>query len=221
MNPPSSGPTAAAMAAAAPTSAYRPAVAPRPSKCAVDELTANRRQQQRCAEPAHDRPEDDDRGQALRQSHGKGADRVVRAGPAHTRALRPIRSPTLLPIRMNAADTSASSAIADLNPADGRMQIVDDRCDGDVHHRRVDDQGRTSPSPSRMASLRSPLARAGALVPDSPVIAGSPSRQSLTGCNTPHRRFFAGDFSDCRDRRRRPDRPFARALETGGYETIR
>jgi hypothetical protein len=37
---------------------------------------------------------------------------------------------------------------------------------------------------SRMASLRSPLARAGALVPDSLVIAGSPSRQSLTGCNT-------------------------------------
>ena len=27
--------------------------------------------------------------------------------------MRPIRSPTLLPIRMNAADTSASSAIAD------------------------------------------------------------------------------------------------------------
>jgi hypothetical protein len=31
---------------------------------------------------------------------------------------------------------------------------------------------------SKMASLRSPLASAGALAPDSPVIAGSPSRQS-------------------------------------------
>ena len=30
--------------------------------------------------------------------------------------LRPIRSPTLLPIRMNAADTSASSAMADCTP---------------------------------------------------------------------------------------------------------
>ena len=30
--------------------------------------------------------------------------------------MRPIRSPTLLPIRMNAADTSASSAIADWTP---------------------------------------------------------------------------------------------------------
>ena len=30
--------------------------------------------------------------------------------------MRPIRSPTLLPIRMNAADTSASSEIADWTP---------------------------------------------------------------------------------------------------------
>ena len=30
--------------------------------------------------------------------------------------MRPIRSPTLLQIRMNAADTSASSAIADWTP---------------------------------------------------------------------------------------------------------
>ncbi len=30
--------------------------------------------------------------------------------------MRPIRSPTLLPIRMNAADTSASSAIAPCTP---------------------------------------------------------------------------------------------------------
>ena len=30
--------------------------------------------------------------------------------------MRPIRSPTLLPIRMNAAETSASSAIADWTP---------------------------------------------------------------------------------------------------------
>jgi hypothetical protein len=33
--------------------------------------------------------------------------------PSTYARLRPIRSPTLLPIRMNAADTSASSAIAD------------------------------------------------------------------------------------------------------------
>ena len=32
------------------------------------------------------------------------------------RSLRPIRSATLLPMRMNAADTSASSAIADWTP---------------------------------------------------------------------------------------------------------
>src|SRR5262249_62216966 len=36
--------------------------------------------------------------------------------PSRYARLRPIRSPSLLPIRMNAADTSASSAIADWTP---------------------------------------------------------------------------------------------------------
>jgi hypothetical protein len=36
--------------------------------------------------------------------------------PSTYARLRPIRSPTLLPIRMNAADTSASSAIAHWTP---------------------------------------------------------------------------------------------------------
>ena len=36
--------------------------------------------------------------------------------PSTYARLRPMRSPTLLPMRMNAADTSASSAIADCTP---------------------------------------------------------------------------------------------------------
>jgi hypothetical protein len=35
------------------------------------------RQQQRCADPTHDRPEHDDRGQALRQGHRHGPDGIA------------------------------------------------------------------------------------------------------------------------------------------------
>ena len=41
---------------------------------------------------------------------------------------------------MNAAETSASSAIADCTPLDRRVEIVDHRGDRHVHQRRVDDQ---------------------------------------------------------------------------------
>ncbi len=84
MKPPSSGPTAAAIAAAAPTSAYA-------LRCigalevAVDERL-HRRQQQRRAEPADDRPADDDRQQALRERHRERADRVAEQAE-HVRAL--------------------------------------------------------------------------------------------------------------------------------------
>ena len=51
-----------------------------------------------------------------------------------------MRSPTLLLIRMNAAETSASSAIADWTPLDRRAEILDHGRDRHVHHRRVDHQ---------------------------------------------------------------------------------
>lgn len=97
------------------------------------------RQQQRCAEPAHDRPEDDDRGQALRQSHGKGADRVAEQAQ-HVRALAPDQIAHLAADQDERRRHQRLKRDRGLNPADGRMQIVDDRCDGDVHHRCVDDQ---------------------------------------------------------------------------------
>ena len=54
--------------------------------------------------------------------------------------LRPMRSPTLLPIRMNAAETSASSAIADWMLLTVVPRSCDDRGDRHVHDRRVDDE---------------------------------------------------------------------------------
>ena len=75
MNPPSSGPIAAAIAAAAPTSRVhlplRGAL-----EVAVDE-GLHRGEQQRRAQAAQDRPEDDDRRQALGERHREAADRVA------------------------------------------------------------------------------------------------------------------------------------------------
>jgi len=63
-----------------------------------------------------------------------------RAARGRTRACGPIRSPTLLPIRMNAAETSASSAIADLHAARRRVEVAHDGGDRHVHQRGVDDE---------------------------------------------------------------------------------
>ena len=82
---------------------------------AVDERL-HRGQQQRGAEAADDRPEDDDRRTGSGRAPSRARRRRSRAGPMTYASLRPIRSPILLPIRMNAAETSASSAIADWTP---------------------------------------------------------------------------------------------------------
>ena len=52
----------------------------RPFEVPVDERL-HRGQQQRRAEPADDRPEDDDGGEALGDGHRQGADRVGAADP--------------------------------------------------------------------------------------------------------------------------------------------
>ena len=78
---------------------------------------------------------------------------------------------------MNAADTSASSAIADWTP----LTVVCRSCTTDAMDTFITDVSTTRTNmaiASKMASLRSPLAIAGALAPDSAVIAGSPSRQA-------------------------------------------
>ena len=74
MNPPTSGPTAAAIAAAAPTSAYAffcaaPSKLPWMSDCIAGSKSD-------APSPPIDRPEDDDRGEALGERHRQRPDRV-------------------------------------------------------------------------------------------------------------------------------------------------
>ena len=72
MKPPSSGPTAAAIAAAADECVHpllRPWKLPWIKDCIGE--------QQRCTETAQNGPEDDDRPQVLRQRHRDGADGVA------------------------------------------------------------------------------------------------------------------------------------------------
>ena len=52
--------------------------------------------------------------------------------------MRPIRSPTLLPIKMNAAETNASRAIAACTQLTVVSEIVDHSRDRHIHQRRVD-----------------------------------------------------------------------------------
>ena len=54
--------------------------------------------------------------------------------------LRPIRSPILLPIRMNAAETERLERDRRLHAARRRVEVVHDRRDRHVHQRRVDDE---------------------------------------------------------------------------------
>ena len=68
----------------------------------------------RAASP-DDGPEDDDREETLGECHGGRADGVSDQAE-DIGALAADEIPTLLPMRMNAADTSASSAIADWTP---------------------------------------------------------------------------------------------------------
>src|SRR5207237_5073386 len=81
---------------------------------AVDQRL-HRREVERGAETADDGPEDDDRGQALREDHRARADQK-NSRPVTKARLRPKRSPSLLLIRMKAADTSDSIATADCTP---------------------------------------------------------------------------------------------------------
>src|SRR5215467_7417087 len=77
--------------------------------------------------------------------------------------LRPIRSATLLPIRMNAADTSASSAIADCTP----LAVVPRSCTTAAIDTFMNDVSTTSTNiaiASRIASFLFPDAGASASI---------------------------------------------------------
>ena len=137
MKPPSSGPTAAAIAAAAPDQRVGPLLRGA-LEVAVDQRL-HRGQQQRRAEPADDRPEDDDRGQALRERHRQRSDRVAEQ-PEHVGALAPDQVADLAADQDERGRDERLERDRRLHAARRRVQIVIDRRDRDVHQRRVDDE---------------------------------------------------------------------------------
>ena len=105
---------------------------------AVDQRL-HRRQQQRRAEPADDRPEHDDRRQALSERHRQGAQRVAEQtedeGP-----LAPDEVADLAPDQDERRRHERLERDRALHAADGRVEVLDDARDRHVHQRRVDDE---------------------------------------------------------------------------------
>ena len=99
----------------------------------------HRGQQQRGAEPTDDRPEDDDRGQALGERHRQGADGVAEQ-TQHVGALAPDEIADLAADQDERGRHQRLERDRRLDAADGRVEILDDRRDRDVHQRRVDDE---------------------------------------------------------------------------------
>ena len=90
-------------------------------------------------EPADDRPEDDDRGQALRQRHRQGADRVGQ----QTEDVRPLAPDQIADLAADQDERSRDQRLERdrrLHTAHRRVEILDDRRDRHVHQRRVDDE---------------------------------------------------------------------------------
>ena len=136
-NPPSSGPIAAAIAAAAPTSAYAcfwaaPVKLPWISDCIAGSSSE-------APEPADDRPEDDDGGEALGQRHGQRADGVGHQ-PEH---VGPLAADQVADLAVDQDERGRDQRLerdGGLHPAGRGVQVPDDRGDRHVHQRRVDHQ---------------------------------------------------------------------------------
>ena len=99
----------------------------------------HRGQQQRRPEPADDRPEDDDRGQALGERHRQGSDRVGEQ-PEHVGPLAPDQIADLAADQDERSRHQRLQRDRGLNAAHGRVEILDHGRDRDVHQRRVDDE---------------------------------------------------------------------------------
>ena len=105
---------------------------------AVDQRL-HRGQQQRRAEPADDRPEDDDRGQALGEGHRQRADRVAE----QAQHVRPLAADQVADLAADQDERGRHERLERdrrLHAADRRVQIVNHRRDRHVHQRRVDDE---------------------------------------------------------------------------------
>ena len=99
----------------------------------------HRRQQQRRPEPADDRPEDDDRGQALRQGHGQGPDGVGEQAE-HVGPLAPDQVAHLAVDQDERGGDQGLEGDRRLDPAGRGVEVLDDGGDRHVHQRGVDHQ---------------------------------------------------------------------------------
>ena len=110
----------------------------RPLEVPVDQRL-HRRQQQRRAEAADDRPEDDDRQEALGQRHRERADRV----PEQADDVRALAAEEVADLAADQDERRGDQRLEGdrgLDAARGRVEVVHDRRDRDVHQRRVDDE---------------------------------------------------------------------------------
>jgi hypothetical protein len=110
----------------------------RPCEVAVDE-GLHRREQERCAEAADDRPEDHDREQVLRQRHRHRAGGVAQQAE-HVRAFAPEQVADLARDQDERRRHERLQRDRRLDAARGRVEVVDDRRDRHVHQRGVDDE---------------------------------------------------------------------------------
>ena len=104
----------------------------------VDERL-HRRQEKSGAEAADDRPEDDDRDEALREGHRKRADRVTEQAE-HVGLLPPDQVADLAADQDERGRDERLERDRRLDAARRRVEVVDDGRDRDVHQRRVDDE---------------------------------------------------------------------------------
>ena len=105
---------------------------------AVDQRL-HRGQQERRAEPADDRPEDDDRGQALGERHRQGADGVAE----QAQHVGPLAADEVADLAADQDERGRDQRLERdrrLDAADGRVEVLDHRRDRHVHQRRVDDE---------------------------------------------------------------------------------
>ncbi len=109
-----------------------------PGEVAVDQRLHGR-QQQRGADPAEDRPEDDDRGQALGERHRQRADGIGEQADH----VGPFAADQVADLAVDQDERRRDQRFEGdrrLDAAHRRAEVLDDRRDRDVHHRGVDHQ---------------------------------------------------------------------------------
>ena len=110
----------------------------RPIEIAVDQRL-HRRQQQRRPQTTHDRPEDDDRSHALRDSHRQRPHRIAQQ-PHHIGPLTPEQITELAADQDERRRHQGLERDRRLHTGHIGAQILDHRRDRHIHQRRIDHQ---------------------------------------------------------------------------------